>query len=224
MPQPLANGRQTDSTVDEFSCVRVPELLERADYSCLGAIMIPSFLHRLVAQWSSAPILFRSEQRPMFVARPFQIGPELLHQARIVEQDCPSLATFPYNRQVLIVKREIDILHIEGESFAHSQTCFQKQTEEQSVTLTLGGNTFENAFNLVALHASRLWRSEFHSLNLEHGISVEHLVLMCPDEEPRHGGLFACSGSRTQMEMGAEEAPQDLRRYGLYRPMIERTQ
>lgn len=224
MPQPLANGWQTDPAVDKLSRVRVPELMDCTDHPYLCAVVVPSLLHRLVAKWPSSPILFRSEQRSMFVAHPFQIGPELLNQARIIEQDRPSLATFPHNRQVFIVKREIDILHIEEESFTHAQTSFQKQTEEKSVTLTLGGNTFENAFNLVTLYASWLWRIEFHSLNFEHGIGIEHLVLMCPSEEPRHGGLFACSGSRTQMKMGAEEAPQDLRRYGLHRPMIERTQ
>jgi len=52
----------------------------------------------------------------MFVAHTFQIGPELLHEMRVVEQDCSSLAAFSHNGQVFIVKREIEILHIEGES------------------------------------------------------------------------------------------------------------
>jgi len=35
MPQPLANGWQIHSAIDEFSCVRMPELIERADDACL---------------------------------------------------------------------------------------------------------------------------------------------------------------------------------------------
>ncbi len=35
MSQPLANGRQTDTTVDEFSRVRMAELVELAGDPCL---------------------------------------------------------------------------------------------------------------------------------------------------------------------------------------------
>ena len=49
MPQPLANSRQTHSTVDELSCVRMPKLVERAGDTCLRAVAVPSFLLRLVS-------------------------------------------------------------------------------------------------------------------------------------------------------------------------------
>src|SRR6266436_4366787 len=62
MPQPLANGWQTHSAVDQLSGVRMPELVERASYSSLGAVMVPAFLHRLVAQRPSSPVLFCTEQ------------------------------------------------------------------------------------------------------------------------------------------------------------------
>ena len=45
-----------------------------------------------------------------------QVGPELLHEMRIVEQARPSLAPFPYNGQMLVVEREVEIFYIEGKS------------------------------------------------------------------------------------------------------------
>ena len=104
MPQSFANGRQTDPAIDQFSGMRMPKLVERAGDPCLRAVVVPALLHRLVAQWSSSPVLFRSEERPVFVAHPFQVDPELLHKARIVEQDRSPLATFPHDGQVLIVE------------------------------------------------------------------------------------------------------------------------
>ena len=35
MPQSFANGWQAYLAVDELSCVRMPQLVERAGYSCL---------------------------------------------------------------------------------------------------------------------------------------------------------------------------------------------
>src|SRR5260370_3454226 len=148
MPQSHANRRQTDATVDEFSCVGMPELVKRTDYPCLRAVVVPAFLHRLVAQWSSSPVLLRSEQRPIFVAHPFQVGPELLYQVRIVEQDRPSLATFSHDGQVLIVEREVDILHIQRQSLADPQARFQDQAEDESITLTADRNSFATTFTL----------------------------------------------------------------------------
>jgi hypothetical protein len=45
----------------------------------------PSVTSRLVTQRSSSPVLFRSKQRPVFVAHAFQIGPQLLYQVGIIE-------------------------------------------------------------------------------------------------------------------------------------------
>src|SRR5712692_4247287 len=120
MPQPFPNGWQTYPTIDEFSGVRMPKLVERASYSSLGAVTVPAFLHRLVAKRSSSSVFFCTKQRPVSVAHPFQISSELLYQMRIVEQDCSPLATFPHDCQVLIVEREIEILYIQGESFTDS--------------------------------------------------------------------------------------------------------
>ena len=92
--------------------MRMPKLVERAGDTCLRAVVVPSLLHRLVAQWSSSPVLFRSEQRPVLVTYPFQVGAELQYQARIVEQDCSPLTTFSYDGQMLIVEREVKVLHI----------------------------------------------------------------------------------------------------------------
>ncbi len=52
MPQPFPNGWQAHSTIDEFSRVCMPKLVERAGDSRLRAIVAPSFLHRLVAKRS----------------------------------------------------------------------------------------------------------------------------------------------------------------------------
>ena len=87
----------------------MPKLVERAGNPCLRAVMIPAFLHRLVAQWPSSPVLFCSEQGPVFVAHPFQVGPELLHETWIVEQNCPSLAAFSHDGEMFIVEREINM-------------------------------------------------------------------------------------------------------------------
>src|SRR6266566_9439142 len=147
MSQPLANGRQTHSTIDEFSRVRMPKLVERAGNPCLRAVMVPAFLHRLVAQRPSSPVLLRSEQWPMCVAHPFQVGAEKLYQMRIVEQDRPPFAAFSHDGEMFIVEREVEILHVQGEPLAHPQAGLQEQTGEESVPLTLSGNGFENAFN-----------------------------------------------------------------------------
>lgn len=104
MPQPLANGRQTDAPVDEFSCVRVPKLVERAGNTCLRAVVVPALLHRLVAQRSASPVLLRAKERSMLVVRVFHVGSQLMHQARIVEQNRSPLAAFPYDGQVFIVE------------------------------------------------------------------------------------------------------------------------
>src|SRR5947209_4429922 len=134
----------------------MPKLVERASHTCLRAVVIPAFLHRLVAQWSSPSILFCTEERPVLVAHTFQVGPQLLHETRIVEQDRSPLATLPHNSQVFIVEREVKILHIQGKPLTDPQTSLRKQTEEEAVTPLLGGNGCENALNLVALHATRL--------------------------------------------------------------------
>src|SRR5712692_11166925 len=131
----------------------MPKLVERAGNPCLRAVMIPAFLHRLVAQWSSPPVLFRLEERPVFVARAFQVGPELLHETRIVEQDRSPLATLPHNGQVFIVEREVKILHIQGKPLTDPQAGLRKQTEEEAVTQMLGGNGF-----ISRIGAARVWR------------------------------------------------------------------
>ncbi len=95
MPQPLANGWQTDPAIDQFSRMRMPKLVQRAGDACLRAVVVPSFLHRLVTQWSSSSVLFRSEQGPVLVAPAFEVGSELLHQTWIVEQDRSPLPPFP---------------------------------------------------------------------------------------------------------------------------------
>ncbi len=147
----------------------------------------------------------------MLVAHPFQVGAEKLYQVRIVDQDCPSFAAFSHDGQMLIIEREVEILHVQGEPLADPQACLQEQTGEESVPLTLSGNGFENAFNLVALYTTRLWRIEFHPLNFEHGVAVEQVVLMRPGEEARYGGLLARSGGRTEVKVRPKEIPQVLR-------------
>src|ERR1051326_3733728 len=111
MPQSLPNSRQTYPAVDEFSGMRMPKLVERTGDTGLRAVAVSAFLHRLIAQRSPSPILLRSEQRPVFIAHPFEVGPEVLHQARIVQQDHSPLAAFPHDGQMLIVEREVKILH-----------------------------------------------------------------------------------------------------------------
>src|SRR6266487_2921590 len=202
----------------------MPQLVECAGDTCLRAIVVPAFLHRLVAHWPSSPVLFRSKQRPMFVAHPFQVGSELLHQMRIVEQERLPFATFPHDSQMFVVEREINILHVQGESLADPQASFQKEAEKQAVTLTISGNDTEDTFNLVALYATRLWRIRLHPLNLEHGVAVKQFVLMRPGEEACHGSLLARSGGRTKVQVHVKEIPQDLRCHRIHWPRIERTQ
>jgi hypothetical protein len=167
----------------------MPKLVERTVYSCLRTVMIPAFLHRLVAQWSSPPVLFRSEERPVFVAHAFQVGPELLHETRIVEQDRSPLATLPHNGQAFIVEREVKILHIQGKPLTDPQTGLRKQTEEESVTQMLGGNGFENAFNVGALHATRLRRIEYTRSILRIGFASSS---SCCSAQVRKRATAAC--------------------------------
>src|SRR6266480_2978427 len=74
------NRRETHSTIDEFNRVRMPKLVERAGNPCLRAVLVPAFLHRLVAQRPSSPVLLRPEQGSVFVDHPFQVGSEKLYQ------------------------------------------------------------------------------------------------------------------------------------------------
>src|SRR5437016_1447219 len=144
------------------------KLVERADDPRLRAVVLPAFLHRLVAQWPASPVLLRAEQRPMLVAHAFQIRPELLYEALVVEQDRPPFAAFSHDGHMLIVEREIEILHIQGKPLADSQTGLREQTEEEPVSQMLSRNGLENAFNLVTFHATRLRRIEFHPVDLAH--------------------------------------------------------
>src|SRR6266487_569283 len=194
----------------------MPQLVECAGDTCLRAIVVPAFLHRLVAHWSSSPVLFRSKQRPMFVVHPFQVGSELLHQMRIVEQERSPFATFPHDSQMFIVEREIEILHIQRESLADPQAGLQEQAEEESVTRTRSGNSCENAFNLIALHATRLWRVEFHPVDLAHRIAIKQFLSLSPGQKACHRSLLARSGGRPKMDMHLEEIPQHLHRNCVY--------
>lgn len=82
----------------------------------------------------------------------------------------------------------------------------------------------ENAFNLVTLHIMRLWRIEFHPLNLAYRVDVKQLMLMCPGEEVDDSGLLACSSGRTQMQVHPKEVPQYLCGYYLHWFSIKRRQ
>src|SRR5438270_5624848 len=123
----------------------MPQLVERAGDPCMRAVVAPAFLHRLVAQWPSSPVLLRSEQRSVLVAHAFEVGPQLLYQVRIVEQDRPPLATFPHNGQVFVIEREVKILHIQGKPLTHPQAGLREQTKEEPVTQMRGRDRFENA-------------------------------------------------------------------------------
>jgi len=224
MPQPLANGRQTDPAIDQFSRMRMPKLVQRAGDACLRAVVVPSFLHRLVTQWSSSSVLFCSEQGPVLVAPAFQVGSELLHETWIVEQDRSPLAAFPHDGQMLIIEREVKILHIQGKPLADSQAGLREQTEEEPVTQTLGGNSCENALNLGTLHSTRLWRIEFHPVDLAHRVAVEQLLLLGPGQKACDRCLFARSGCRAKLGMYLEERSQDVRSDCLYRPLVKGTQ
>src|SRR6266568_3198367 len=124
MPQPLANGWQAHATINEFSCMCMPELVERTVHSCLRTVMIPAFLYRLVAQWPSAPVLFRSEERPVLVPCSLQVRPKLVDEARIVYQNGPFFVALPDDREVFIVKREVKILYIQAQGFPGTQARF----------------------------------------------------------------------------------------------------
>src|SRR2546429_8446850 len=186
MPHPLANGWQPAPAIDQFSRMRMPKLVQRAGDACLRAVVVPSFLHRLVTQWSSSSVLFRSEQGPVLVAPAFEVGSELLHQTWIVEQDRSPLAAFPHDGQMLIIEREVKILHIQGKPLADSQAGLREQTEEEPVTQTLGGNSFENALNLGTLHSTRLWRVEVYPGRPSHRVWGGPVLVSGP--RPKTGG------------------------------------
>src|SRR5260370_19180275 len=170
------------------------KLVESGGVSCLCAVMIPTFLHRLIAKWPSSPIFLCPEQWSMFVAHPLQIGPKLLYETRIINQDRSPLATFPYDGQMLIIEREVEILHIQRESLADPQASFQEQLEEESVTQAPGRNSFENAFNLIALHATRLRRLEVHPVKLARRVTGEQVRLAGAGQKAGHGALACVPG------------------------------
>src|SRR5947208_13704360 len=105
MPQPLANGWQTDPAIDQFSRMRMPKLVQRAGDACLRAVVVPSFLHRLVTQWSSSSVLFCPEHAPVLVAPAFQVGSEPLHDTWIDEQDRSPLSYLPRDSQTRLNHR-----------------------------------------------------------------------------------------------------------------------
>ena len=157
----------------------------------------------------------------MLVAHPFQIGSELLHETRIIEQERPSLATVFHDGQMLIIEREVEILYVQGESLADSQASLQEQTEVKAITP--GGNSFENTLNFATFHASRLRLIEFHPVDLAHGVAVKQNLLLDPGQEACHCYLLACSGFRSQMGMHPEEYSQHLCSDRLHRPLVECT-
>src|SRR5258708_12094980 len=123
----------------------MPKLVECASNPRLRAVVIPAFLHRLVAQWSSPPVLFRLEERPVFVAHTFQVGPELLHETRIVEQDRSPLATLPHDGQVFIVEQGAKILHKHGKPLNDPQAGLRKKTDETPLTPMLRRTALRHA-------------------------------------------------------------------------------
>ncbi len=125
---------------------------------------------------------------------------------------------------MLIVQREVKILHIQAKPLADPQTSFREQTEEEAVTQTLGGNSFENTFNLIALYSSRLRRIEFHPVDLAHRVVVEQLLLLGPGQKACDRSLLARSGGRAKMGMHLEERSQDVCSDCLCRSLVKRTQ
>src|SRR6266852_5640383 len=160
----------------------------------------------------------------MLVAHPFQIGPELLYQPRVVKQDRSPSATFSHDRQVLIVEREVKILHIQGKPLADPQASLREQTEEEPITQTPGGNNFENALNLGALHSTRLRRIEFHRVDLAHGVTVEQIVLLSPSQKTCYRCLLTRPGCWTKMAMPSKECSQHLCGDRLHWPLMKGTQ
>src|SRR6266568_5007873 len=124
---------------------------------------------------------------------------------------------------MFIVEQEFKILHIQGKPLTDPQTSLCEQTEEESVPLTLGGNGFENAFNLGALHSTRQRWIEFHVVDLAHRVVVEELLLLGPDQKARYCCLLARSSCRAKMGMPLEERSQDVCGDRLDRPLVKRT-
>src|SRR5260370_37528904 len=120
----MAIGGQTYTTVEESSGVVLRKWGELTSHTCLRAVVIPAFLHRLVAQRSSPPVLFRSEKLPVLVPCSLQVRPKLVDEMRIVYQNGPFFVALPDDREVFIVKREVKILYIQAQGFPGTQTRF----------------------------------------------------------------------------------------------------
>lgn len=73
--------------------MRVAQLVQRTPYPGTLTIGCPSLLHALIAQRLSIAMLLCPKQQPMVIACVREVGTELLHQARIVEQDSPVIAS-----------------------------------------------------------------------------------------------------------------------------------
>src|SRR5260221_2543968 len=110
----------------------MPKLVERAGNTCLRAVVIPAFLHRLVAQRSSPPVLFRSEKLPVLVPCSLQVRPKLVDEMRIVYQNGPFFVALPDDREGFIVKREVKILYVQTQNFAGTQTTFLGHRNDQA--------------------------------------------------------------------------------------------
>ena len=71
--QSLADGRQTDTAVDQLCGVAVTELMEGAGDPCTLRVGLPADLNTLVADRAAASVLTGLEYRAMHVVQTFDV-------------------------------------------------------------------------------------------------------------------------------------------------------
>lgn len=67
VPQSFPNGSQTDAAIYQFRRVTVTQLVQRAGDARLSSVVLPTFLHALIPQRPTTPILLRLKERLVIV-------------------------------------------------------------------------------------------------------------------------------------------------------------
>jgi hypothetical protein len=115
MTKPLADRRKTHPCIHQFGGMRMTQLVERAGDASGSTILLPPHLHRLVAHGAAAPILLRTEERPVLIAHLAEVGVHILHQPPVIKQHRPPLAPLGDDRDMFVIEGEIEILNIEAD-------------------------------------------------------------------------------------------------------------
>ena len=127
MAEPLADGPQADAPVNHLGGVAVAKLVDGADDASQLTVVRPALLDRLIADRATVAILRGPEEEAALVAHHFQVGPQLLQQARIVNQDRALPPAFSDHGQPLVVTRQVQVLDVGVQRLTDAQAGLEDE-------------------------------------------------------------------------------------------------